>query len=76
MTTNEAKRIILDFIDEHTKNVDKKEFVKIAVAFSIIYLKAERYDELRQDLKDLIDIEEQSGMDEIEEKTKEHFKDE
>lgn len=73
MTTDKAKNILVDFVDKHTKNMDKKEYVKIAVALSVLYLKADHYDELRENLKDMIEYEDEVGMDSIEEKTKEEF---
>lgn len=73
MTTDEAKNVMVDFVDKHTKNMDKKKYVKIAVALSVLYLKADHYDELRENLKDMIEYEDEVGMDSIEEKTKEEF---
>ena len=73
MKTDEAKNVMVDFVDKYTKNMNKKEYVKIAVALSVLYLKADHYDELREDLKDRIEYEDESGMDDIEEMTKKEF---
>lgn len=73
MTTYEAKNVMADFVDKHTKNMDKKKYVRIAVALSVLYLKADRYDELRENLKDLIECDDESGIDDIEEMTKKEF---
>lgn len=73
MKTDEAKNVMVDFVDKYTKNMNKKEYVKIAVALSVLYLKADHYDELREDLKDMIEYEDEIGMDDIEEMTKKEF---
>lgn len=48
MKTSEAKRILLDFIDENVTDGDKLGTMRVAVAFCTLYAKADKYDELRE----------------------------